>query len=309
MRSLLAPLALAVVVACPSPEGDDPAATTTTTTTGLASTTETGTGTGAPTTTTGESTGDPCAPGQRSVIDRPDDLDGPQVHVVFARAIDQDDRGLDLDGSLAASVGVWNTWLAEQTGGQALRLDTCDGALDVTYLEVPHTDAHITAQDPYIRNLLEHELAAAGAIADNKLYAVYYDGASTYSCGGGAWPPLIVGRVAAMYLRGEVPGSPPCLQPFATGGDPPGYLEFAMLHEILHTLGLAATCAPHTDGAGHTNDTPKDLLYSGPEPWYPDSLDPDHDDYYAHGDPDCPDLARSALLEPPPESPELPVGW
>lgn len=264
-------------------------------------------GTGVP--TTGGATGDPCAPGERSSIDRPDDVEGPQVHVVFARPMDQEDRELDVDGTLAASVALWNAWLAEQTGGPALRLDTCGGALDVTYFEVPRSDAEIAGQDPYIRNVLEEELLAAGAIADNKLYAVYYDGSSTYSCGGGAWPPLIVGRLAALYLRGEVPGSPPCLQAFAGEGEAPGYLEFAMLHEIVHTLGLVATCAPHSDGAGHTNDTPDDLLYTGPEPWYPERLDPDHDDYYQHGDPDCPDLARSGLLEPAPESPELPKGW
>lgn len=308
-RLLLGLLALA---ACPAPDAAD--AGTSTTTSDTSTTTDPSTAGTTSTTepTTGESsssTGDPCAIRERTAIDRPDDVDGPQVHVVFARTIDQPDRGLDVDGALATSVAVWNGWLADQTGGPALRLDTCGGELDVTYLELKHSQSHVAAQDPYIRNLLEDELAAAGALADDKLYAVYYDGASTYSCGGGAWPPLIVGRVAALYLRGEVPGSPPCLQPFADAGEPPGYLEFAMLHEILHTLGLAATCAPHTDNYGHTNDTPQDLLYSGKEPWYPDSLDPDHDDYYGHGDPDCPDLARSALLEPTPASPELPVGW
>lgn len=278
------------------------------TTTGTSSTTTDGT-TGSSTETTEGATGDPCTPGERSLVDRPDDVDGPQVHVVFARPSDQADRELDLDGSLAASVAVWNTWLAGQTGEAALRLDTCDGELDVTYLELPYTDAYIAAKDPYIRNLLEAELAAVGGIADDKLYAVYYDGSSTYSCGGGAWPPLIVGRVAALYLRGQVPNSPPCLQPFAGADEAPGYLEFAMLHEILHTLGLVATCAPHSDGAGHTNDTPEDLLYTGPEPWYPEFLDPGHDDYHQHGNPECPDLARSALLEPLPGSPELPYGW
>lgn len=300
-RLLVGPLALATLVGCPAPEGSD---------VGTSEASETSGATSVPTTGVDDSsTGDPCAPGERSVLDRPDDVEGPQVHVVFARPVDQEDRELDLDGTLAASVALWNAWLAEQTGGPALRLDTCGGVLDVTYFEVPRTDAQVAAQDPYIRNVLEAEMMGAGAIDEDKLYAVYYDGASTYSCGGGAWPPLIVGRVAALYLRGEVPGSPPCLQAFAGEGEAPEYLEFAMLHEILHTLGLAATCAPHSDGAGHTNDTPKDLLYTGPEPWYPDTLDPDQDDYYGHGKADCPDLARSGLLEPMPEAPELPVGW
>jgi hypothetical protein len=300
-RLLVGPLALATLAGCPAPEGSD---------VGTSEASGTSGATVVPTTGVGDSsTGDPCAPGERSVLDRPDDVEGPQVHVVFARPVDQEDRELDLDGTLAASVALWNAWLAEQTGGPALRLDTCGGVLDVTYFEVPRTDAEVAAEDPYIRNVLEAEMVGAGAIDEDKLYAVYYDGSSTYSCGGGAWPPLIVGRVAALYLRGEVPGSPPCLQAFADEGEAPGYLEFAMLHEILHSLGLAATCAPHSDGAGHTNDTPKDLLYTGPEPWYPDRLDPDQDDYYGHGRADCPDLARSGLLEPMPEAPELPAGW
>jgi hypothetical protein len=313
MRRRTAPL-LALALACTPPDEQPPGPTSTgDATTDATTPTTTGTTTAAPTPTDpgdpGSSTGDPCDPTLRSEDDRPDDDDRPQVHVVYAVPSDGPDRGFDVDGTLAGSVAVWNAWLVDQTRGSGLRLDTCGGVLDVTFFRMPQTDAEIAAQDPYIRDVLDDALVAAGKVADHKLYAVYYDGASSYSCGGGAWPPLLVGRVAALYLRGEVAGFPPCPQAFAAPGEPPTYVEFAMLHEIVHTLGLVADCAPHSDGYAHTDDTPKDLLYTGPKPWQPETLDPDHDDYFLHEIEDCPDLADSALLDPSISGEELPFGW
>jgi hypothetical protein len=66
------------------------------------------------------------------------------------------------------------------------------------------------------------------------MYAVYYDGSSIYSCGGGAWPPALIGNVAAMYLRGTPPGARPCASnPIGASIDVPGYIEFAMIHRDL----------------------------------------------------------------------------
>jgi len=44
-----------------------------------------------------------------------------------------------------------------------------------------------------------------------------------------------------------------------------------MLHEILHTLGVVATCAPNHTLSGHVSDDPRDLMYAGPLPWQPSS--------------------------------------
>lgn len=235
----------------------------------------------------------------RSTLDRPDDARGPQIHVVYAVPSDGADHGLDTDGTLEATVHSWNEWLASQTGGEGgLRLDTSRGGLDVTFFRDPHSDAEIEAQGPFVRDLLERDLHKAGLNAPEKVYAVYYDGTSSWSCGGGAWPPELPGNVAAMYLHG-IPSSPtPCDRNAFVPGGAPGYLEFGMLHEIMHTLGFVAACASRQVRAGHVPEPVNDLMYGGDAPWQlPAVLDSGHDDYFQTGRTDCPDFARSPYLE------------
>jgi hypothetical protein len=235
----------------------------------------------------------------RSGVDRADDVRGPQIHVVYAVPSDGADRGLDTDGTIESSVRAWNAWLTSQTGGKGgLRLDTTGGALDVTFFRDPHTQAEIHAQGAFVRDLLERDLHTAGLNAADKLYAVYYDGTSSWACGGGAWPPALPGNVAAMYLHGLPDADFPCDRNAFVPGGAPGYLEFAMLHEIMHTLGFVPTCAPHQTRAGHVSDASNDLMYGGDEPWQlPPTLDVGHDDYFGTGRTDCPDLATSPYLE------------
>jgi hypothetical protein len=234
----------------------------------------------------------------RSTVDRADDVRGPQIHVIYAIPSDGADRALDTDGSLEASVRAWNGWLASQTGGKGgLRIDTAGGTVDVTFFRDPHPQAEIDAQESYVRDFLERDLHAAGLNATGKVYAVYYDGTSSWSCGGGAWPPELPGNVAAMYLHGTPPGGIPCDTNTLAPGGAPGYLDFGMLHELMHTLGFVATCAPHQTRAGHVPDT-NDLMYGGDAPWQlPPTLDVGHDDYFQTGRTDCLDLAQSPYLE------------
>jgi hypothetical protein len=116
--------------------------------------------------------------------------------------------------------------------------------------------------------------------------------------------------VGAIYLKGRPPGAPPCAtNALATAPDAPRYHEFGLLHELFHALGAVASCAPHHTQAGHVLDAPTDLMYAGPLPWRPAALDVGRDDYFAHGNADCLDLARSAFLEPPAPDAVLPPSW
>ena len=233
----------------------------------------------------------------RATSDRADDHGGPQVRVLYVLPSDAVDERLDTSGALALSVGAWNTWLAAQTDGRRLRLDTFAGALDVGFHRLGRTDADLRSRGAFVRDEIERELGAAGLLATSKLYAVYYGGGSTWACGGGAWPPTLPGQVAAMYLKGTPPGAAPCASnPLASREDTPGYMEFAMLHELLHTLGAVATCAPNHVLSGHSGDDPRDLMYAGPLAWRPSLLDVGRDDYYGHGRAGCFDLALSSFL-------------
>lgn len=236
----------------------------------------------------------------RATADRPDDVSGPQIHAIYAIPADGVDRELDTNGTIEESVDSWNSWLASQTDGLGgFRLDTYHGSLDVTFFRDPHTDAEIAAQGPYVRDQLQLDLQAAGVIplSGEKIYAVYYDGSSTYSCGGGAYPPTLPGIVAAMYLHGAAPGAIPCdTNTFVPNGQP-GYFEYGMVHEIMHTLGFVPACAPHEWASGHVDDAPNDLMYAGRDPWqFPLTLDVGHDDYFEAGIKGCLDLADSPYL-------------
>ncbi len=220
------------------------------------------------------------------------------------------DETLDTNGAIATSVDAFERWLVGQTGRRRLRLDTYQGFLDITFFRLSRTDAVIRAYNAFVRDQIESELKVAGFNRPSKLYAVFYGGGGNFSCGGGAWPPTLVGNVAALYLHGTPPGARPCVtNRFASSPDTPGYLEFSMLHEILHTMGVVATCAIHQALAGHVSDDPRDLMYAGSLPWRPSILDVGHDDYFNHSIVGCLDLAESVFLDPSTLGAVLPPGW
>jgi hypothetical protein len=227
---------------------------------------------------------------------------------------DMPNRQLHLNGAIANSVTAMQAWLMARTGGSCLRIDRNDDAYRVQYAHLAKTDAEIAAAGPYARDVIEQELAQLGFNHPHKVYAVYYEGTSTHSCGGGAWPPVLIGHVAALYLRGEPPTGAPChALSLAKAGEPAKYLELTMLHEILHTLGLVSTCAPNSltgdRPIGHVSDDPRDLMYAGPAEWRPAILDSGNNDYYRHSQPGCPDLASSVFLDPLPSNSKPPPGW
>ena len=245
---------------------------------------------------------DPDGDSARSRSDRPDAAQGAQVHVVYALPSDGLDQGLDTTGALESTVGSFQLWLASKAGGRRLHLDVQrDGALDVTFVRLSRTDAQIAAFGLFQRDSIERELARAGLIRANKLYAVYYDGGSTTACGGAAWPPSVAGQSAAMYLKGSA-GSVSCVRPLAaTPTAFPGYWEFAMLHDLLHTMGIVSANAPHHTSAfpAHVPER-NDLMYSGTEPWMIDQttlIDVGGDDYFgAAVPPGVTKLSDSAYL-------------
>ena len=207
------------------------------------------------------------------------------------------DRELDVNGVLNRSVGAFQNWLAGQSEGRRLRVDTFQGNLDITFVRLARSDATLRAFGGFLRDQIELELRAAGLDQPNKLYAVYYDGSSSVTCASSFWPPTLPGSVSALYLRGTPPGARPCeTNPFASSENNPGYLEFLMLHEIFHGLGAVATCAPHHTLSGHVSDDPRDLMYAGPLPWQPSLLDVGRDDYFGYSHVGCLNVATSPFL-------------
>ncbi len=232
----------------------------------------------------------------RATADRPDDVSGPQIHAVYVLPADGADRALDTDGTIAASVANWQRWFVSQTLGGGLRIDTSGGELDVSFHRLARTDATLAARGVFLRDAIEEELRAAGFNRPDRIYAVYYDGSTTAACGGGAWPPTLPGTVAAVYMRATFAGGFPCYEPaFSRAGLQ--IMDFAILHEVLHTMGFVPRCAPHHTRDGHVSDDPRDVMYAGDEPWRPAVLDVGQDDYYHAHILGCRELAESPYLE------------
>lgn len=219
----------------------------------------------------------PPAVGQRASQDRPDDISGLQMHVIYVTSRGGPDRGLDLNGALENSVRRFQVWFAGQTG-RTVRQDMFEGRLDVSAYQMTLTDAEIAGSNPSnpsVVGTLFQELQAAGFDEPNKKYLVYYDGTSAFACGGA----LVNGKGAALYLNGR----PGCANlPLVTAPDAtPGYWDFAGLHDFLHSLGYVDPSAPTANGF-HTTDCSCDLMDGGNlGPWRPTLVDFGNDDYYA----------------------------
>lgn len=249
-----------------------------------------------------------------STYDQPDDVDGYQVHFVYALPSDGEDAFLDINGQIEMSANAMNYWLNSKTG-QRLRYDTADGQLDITFIRLPYTADEISQEYRSINSLLEHWLKITGRAKDNKLYVVYYDGFVVTSegyCGLAPVPPKGIGQTAVLLLRGYNPTSDlPCPRSFTRSADYTGFFEVTILHELLHMLGVVGECGPNYNGS-HVNDHPQDLMYHQYDGTFSPLfmyLDFGNDDYYNHGRADCPDLARSIFLEPLPEGAEPPPRW
>jgi len=146
----------------------------------------------------------------RGTSDRPDEQLGPQIHVIYAVPAAGPDRSLDTNGTLAGWIGIFNNWLASQSGGVRVRIDTFQGQPDITYVPLPN-DTDVPIQLWYL-----------GYNDPNKKYLVYVEG-SAIACGLGG------GQYASVYLQTQAP---------------PGYgncqnIDWAMtgLHEVFHALG------------------------------------------------------------------------
>ena len=229
------------------------------------------------------------------------------IEPLYVLPQDGNDDGLAADGTIEKSISAMQRWFVAQTG-RRLRFR----AGPVATVRVAESDAEIAETGEFVRDRLEELLHDEGHHDPHRIYAVWYDGTSNTSCGGGAWPPELVGHVAALYLRGQVGDADCANDRFSSDGVNPEINEFKMLHEIMHTLGFVSERAPHHTLRGHVSGDPSDLMWAAPTTpphWQPSVLDVGHDDYYLTGSRHMLDLSRSIFLEPPPPDASPPPGW
>jgi hypothetical protein len=242
-----------------------------------------------------------------STQDRPDDdPDLYQVHFMYVIPTDGEDRFRDLNGEIERSAVAANAWLAGQTGEASLRYDMFEGALDITFLQLPYTADEVN----YLGfNAL---LAQSGFREQNKAYVVFYDGLVELEPGQSLCG-VAYGATGTIFLQAYAPefGLITCPRPTRTDGYA-GHLELTIIHEVFHLLGAVPRCALNDDGGAHVTDSSYDLMAAGfygnvsPELTV---LDRNNDDYYGHGRPSCTDVANSVFMQPTRVNAEVPPGW
>lgn len=235
---------------------------------------------------------DVLPPNPRHDRDQPDDLTGPQVHVVYALPSDVEDGNLDRYGDIERSLEAIQHWLEAETG-RRLRLDTAGGRLDVTFLRLPFTAGEGEERGASLAEDLEGAIRDGVGTSPEKVYAAYYAGRSGDDCGAAS----AEGRVAVAFVH------PEGCSPRAVGGDreTPSTYEAVMVHELLHVFGAVPECAPdRLETSAHVGTSVEDLMYAGPEWSGHDEvvIDAGRDDYFGHGRADCSDASTSGFWEP-----------
>src|SRR5512145_64893 len=80
--------------------------------------------------------------GNRSTVDRPAQVTGRQIHVIYMIPKDGTDRGFDTTGTLERSVIRFQNWFGVRTALK-FREDQYQGRLDITFFRSSRTDEQI----------------------------------------------------------------------------------------------------------------------------------------------------------------------
>lgn len=191
-----------------------------------------------------------------SFEDRPDDLDGPQIHVYHA--VPRDITGSrDMIGYIGAVVQAAQRWLAARTYRErAFRIDTYQDRPDVTTLPLDVTTAEMQTYDYKAESLFDAPIMPGGLSLrefgqhdPNKLHVLFIDAPPLRDGDEKFWSSICGGAVQssglALLFAGMSSGefSPP--QPYCS------LLPLSFVHEVFHLLGAVHPDAPHSDGTSH----------------------------------------------------------
>lgn len=119
-----------------------------------------------------------------SAVSAPDP-EGYAIQPLYVLPQDGSDHSLATDGTISRSVAAMQQWFADKTGGSRLRF--LSGP--VATVRISETDAQIASHGAFVRDRVQELLQLEGYDDPYRLYAVWYDGTSTFSCGGGPGRP------------------------------------------------------------------------------------------------------------------------
>ena len=140
-----------------------------------------------------------------------------------------------------------------------LRIDTSNGAADVTFVQLPETELQLTAMGFAATVQITTDVFAQIARDPNKKYVIIYEGSDNFGFCGHALD------VSVVYLNS------------CNFSD---WLAMLIGHEVFHLLGAVNPCAPHATQYEETGDNPQDLMAFDVPFIDAALLDPGHDDYW-----------------------------
>jgi putative cell wall-binding protein len=261
----------------------------------------------------------------RSVGDRPDDIDGDQVRVLYVLPADAPDRRWDMDGRLHAAAATANEWLYAN-GKHSVRFDTFGGVLDVGFVRLPMAESRLwirpdgtkCAPDemcPHPRSLMPI-LDEMGVLTPGKIHVLVWGGQlmpAIHASGVGCAGAIENGAFLSPVLRLPTTNDSNCFVPMlAKVPNSSNSLGLVMLHEVFHVLGGVDNKAPDADGGYHIGNDPSDLMGGSAGTV---KLDPRRRNYWDHGRSDLADITRSSFLVPAPSAlmpttyTNLPLEW
>lgn len=202
--------------------------------------------------------------GSRSLVNRPDDFTGPQVHVIYAVPKGGVDRQLDLTNRVPYSLAAINNWLQGQIG-RKVRFDTYQGELDITFAQLPKTNA-VYDSDPAVKTWsIRFDLGQLGLNMDGKNLLVFYAGGNPTLCGESSIPTgPFAGQFSIVYA--ESCWTSPAPTPTSTVA----FSDWLPMHEMFHAFG--AYHVPEVTPAQTLQLTQQEELYTVCDLMYVNSI-------------------------------------
>lgn len=234
----------------------------------------------------------------RSLIDRPDEVLGPQIHLIYVVAKDAEDRNWDTNGQIKKWVDQSQTWFTSQIG-RSLRYDKFSGELDITYLKSNLTMSDMTTganATIYTSKLIPQLIKEFLIQSPQKNYA---EAPKTYIFVSSEKIEPDYCGFANSYIGGIIWSGNNCWTGTQDDSTVPygmAWTARALIHEAIHTYGVNHVC-----------DSNADLMWGTPEcqgniPYSAMIFDLNRDDYYG-GEKSGADISKLPIwLETAPNS-------
>lgn len=175
----------------------------------------------------------------RSLVDRPDDFSGYQIHVVYVAARDSVDSKWDTSGKIHSWIQESQNWLDKQIGRKLL-FDTYRGNADITFVSSKYSREELCHLKCDGLGKLEEEYVLKNSSYDGSktvLFVLNEDLDKNY-CGWANTP----GNFALLSL-----GSSKCDDQTALKTYGMTWPAITLLHELFHSYGIGHKCFDSTD--------------------------------------------------------------